>query len=111
MTWAAALLALIKDITVFATIQTVPNHPVVVAKQIATLSEISQGRIGLNIVAGWNKPEYEALGLYLPDDHETRYGYAQDWYNLIKKYGPVKKNLISKATFSKLKELMENRNP
>lgn len=85
MTWTAALLASTKDITVFATIQTVPNHPVVVAKQIATLSEISNGRVGLNIVAGWNKPEYEALGFTLPDDHETRYGYAEDWYNLVKK--------------------------
>jgi hypothetical protein len=45
-----------------------------VAKQLATLDQISGGGVGLNIVAGWNKPEYEALGLNLPDDHETRYG-------------------------------------
>ena len=85
MTWAAALLASTENIVVFATIQTAVNHPAVVAKQIATLSKISTDRVGLNIVAGWNKPEYEALGLTLPDDHETRYGYAQEWYDLIKK--------------------------
>lgn len=84
-TWAAALLASTKNIVIFATIQTAVNHPMVVAKQIATMSKISQNRVGLNIVAGWNKPEYDALGLVLPDDHETRYGYAQEWYDLVKK--------------------------
>lgn len=113
MTWAAALLANTKNITVFATIQTVPNHPVVVAKQIATLSEVSQGRIGLNIVAGWNKPEYEAMGLHLPDDHETRYGYANDWFNLIKqiwtsedKFDFNGKFFKTKGTYGKPKPLV-----
>ena len=36
-------------------------------------------------MAGWNKPEYEALGLTLPDDHETRYGYAQEWFDIVQK--------------------------
>ncbi len=85
MTWAAGLLARTRRIAVFATIHTTANNPVVVAKQIATIDHISRGRAGLNIVAGWNKPEYEALGLTLPDDHETRYGYAQEWFDIIRK--------------------------
>ncbi|MBI1217958.1 MAG: LLM class flavin-dependent oxidoreductase [Rhodobacteraceae bacterium] len=85
MTWAAALLASTKKIAVFATIHTAANNPVVVAKQIATIDQIGAGRAGLNIVAGWNKPEYEALGLTLPDDHETRYGYAQEWFDVVRK--------------------------
>lgn len=85
ITWATALLARTKQITVFATIHTVANHPVVVAKQIATMAQISNDRVGLNIVAGWNKPEYDALGIPLPPDHETRYGYAQEWFNFIKR--------------------------
>lgn len=83
MTWAAGLLAQTHSINVFATIHTAANHPVVVAKQLATIDQISGGRIGLNIVAGWNKPEYEALGLTLPDDHQTRYGYAQEWFDIV----------------------------
>jgi alkanesulfonate monooxygenase SsuD/methylene tetrahydromethanopterin reductase-like flavin-dependent oxidoreductase (luciferase family) len=79
MTWATALLAQTKQITVFATIHVAANHPVVVAKQLATVDEISRGRAGLNIVAGWNKPEYEALGLDLPGEHVRRYRYAQEW--------------------------------
>nr|WP_321303210.1 LLM class flavin-dependent oxidoreductase [Alcaligenes faecalis] len=85
VTWATALLANTRNISVFATVHTVANHPVVIAKQIATMAQMSGNRVGLNIVAGWNKPEYDALGVKLPDDHETRYGYAQEWFDLIKK--------------------------
>nr|WP_083590726.1 LLM class flavin-dependent oxidoreductase [Aurantimonas sp. 22II-16-19i] len=85
VTWAAGLLAHTKKIAVFATIHTAANNPVVTAKQIATIDQIGQGRAGLNVVAGWNKPEYEALGLTLPDDHETRYGYAQEWFDIVRK--------------------------
>jgi hypothetical protein len=85
MTWASALLASTKRISVFATMHTAVNHPVVIAKQIATIDQIGKGRAGLNIVAGWNKPEYEALGQQLPDDHETRYAYAQEWFDVIRK--------------------------
>ncbi|PIE48257.1 MAG: LLM class flavin-dependent oxidoreductase [Gammaproteobacteria bacterium] len=85
ITWATALLASTKDITVFATVHTAANHPLVLAKQIATMAQMSNNRVGLNIVAGWNKPEYEALGHDLPADHETRYEYAQEWFNFVKK--------------------------
>ncbi|KAH8655211.1 luciferase-like protein, subgroup [Xylariales sp. PMI_506] len=84
MTWATGLLAHTKNINVIATMHTTANHPVVVAKQMATVDQISNGRIGLNIVAGWNKPEYEALGLELPAAHEERYAYAQEWFDVIK---------------------------
>lgn len=83
MVWAAGLLASTRRITVIATIHTSCNHPVVTAKQIATIDAIGGGRAGLNIVAGWNKPEYEALGQTLPDDHETRYAYAQEWFDIV----------------------------
>jgi FMNH2-dependent dimethyl sulfone monooxygenase len=85
VTWAAGLLARTRKIAVFATIHTAANNPVVAAKQIATIDQLGQGRAGLNVVAGWNKPEYEALGLVLPDDHETRYAYAQEWFDIVTK--------------------------
>ncbi len=85
VTWAAGLLAITERISVVATMHTAFNHPVVVAKQIATIDQIGAGRAGLNIVAGWNKPEYDAMGLDLPDDHETRYGYAQEWFDIVRR--------------------------
>ncbi len=93
MTWATALLASTERLTVFATIHTAANHPVVVAKQIATADHVGKGRVGLNIVAGWNRPEYEALGLELPDDHETRYGYAQEWFDVVQKLWDQRRDL------------------
>lgn len=105
MTWAAGLLAATKNIAVFATIHTVANHPAVVAKQIATIDQIGHGRAGLNIVAGWNKPEYEALGLTLPDDHETRYDYAQEWFDLVRKLWASKEHFDWNGTYFKAKQI------
>ncbi len=85
VTWATGLVAHTRQLTVFATTHTAANHPVVVAKQIATIDQLGQGRAGLNIVAGWNSPEYEALGLKLPPDHETRYAYAQEWFEIVQR--------------------------
>jgi len=85
VTWAAGLLANTKRINVFATMHTAFNHPVVVAKQMATIDQIGNGRAGLNVVCGWNKPEYEALGANMPDDHITRYRYGQEWIDVVNK--------------------------
>ena len=83
VSWAAGLLASTKNLTVFATVHTAANHPAVVAKQIATLDQIGHGRAGLNVVAGWNRPEYEALGLPIAAGHTERYTYAQEWFDVV----------------------------
>jgi len=83
VTWAAGLAAHSKNIQVFATLHTAFNHPIVVAKQLATLDQLSNGRIGLNVVAGWNKPEYDAFGIDLPSDHSDRYAMAQEWFDYV----------------------------
>ncbi len=85
MTWATGLLAKTENINIFATTHTAFNHPGVAAKQIATVDRMSGGRIGLNVVCGWNKPEYEAFGLDLPQDHESRYRYGQEWFDIVAK--------------------------
>lgn len=85
VTWACGLLANTSRISVFATVHTAFNHPVVVAKQMATIDQFSHGRAGLNIVCGWNRPEYEALGQTLSDSHEVRYGMGQEWFSIVKK--------------------------
>jgi FMNH2-dependent dimethyl sulfone monooxygenase len=84
-TWAAGLLASTRNIAVISTVHTAVNNPVVSAKQIATLDQIGHGRAGLNVVAGWFKPEYEALGLTLPTEHTVRYAYAQEWFDIVTK--------------------------
>lgn len=85
VTWAAGVLAATERITVFSTIHTAFNHPIVVAKQLATLDQIGQGRAGINVVAGWNKPEYDTMGVELPHDHDSRYALAQEWLEVIQR--------------------------
>ena len=82
---AAGLLAETERIFVFATIHTAFTHPLVAAKQMATVDQIGRGRAGLNIVAGWNKPEYDAMGVDLPQDHDDRYAYAQEWWEIVRR--------------------------
>jgi probable F420-dependent oxidoreductase len=39
------------------------RHPAVLAQDLATLDVLSAGRLEIGIGAGWNEPEYEAIGL------------------------------------------------
>ncbi|MBJ3814586.1 LLM class flavin-dependent oxidoreductase [Shimwellia pseudoproteus] len=103
-TWAAALLAATRYISVFSTVHTSFNHPVVVAKQLATMDQIGQGRAGLNVVCGWNRPEYEALGGDLPYDHVSRYAYGQEWFDVIQKLWQEEKPFDWEGHYFKLKE-------
>ncbi|GAA2201030.1 LLM class flavin-dependent oxidoreductase [Sinomonas flava] len=83
--WAAGILASTERINVFSTIHTAFNHPLAVAKAIATLDQIGGGgRAGLNIVAGWNQPEYETMGVDMPQAHDDRYAFAQEWWDVIR---------------------------
>ena len=83
LTWATGLLAHTKRITIFATVHTAFIHPLVAAKQLATADQLGRGRLGLNVVAGWNKPEYDAFGIDLPEKHEDRYALAQEWFEAV----------------------------
>ena len=83
--WAAGLAAHSQRIAIFATVHTAFNHPIVTAKQLATLDQLSHGRLGLNVVAGWNKPEYDAFGVDLPAAHPDRYAMAQEWFDYVQK--------------------------
>jgi probable F420-dependent oxidoreductase len=39
------------------------RHPAVLAQELATLDRLSDGRVIVGIGAGWNEPEYRAIGL------------------------------------------------
>ncbi len=85
MTWAAGLLAATRHISVFATVHTAFTHPVMAAKQFATVDQIAHGRFGVNVVCGWNEPEYRLFGLQLPQEHRDRYAYGQEWLDIVRK--------------------------
>jgi probable F420-dependent oxidoreductase len=39
------------------------RHPAVLGQELATLDVLSEGRVVVGIGAGWNEPEYQALGI------------------------------------------------
>jgi probable F420-dependent oxidoreductase len=39
------------------------RHPAVLAQELATLDLLSEGRLVVGIGAGWNEPEYDAIGM------------------------------------------------
>ena len=39
------------------------RHPAVLAQELATLDVLSEGRLDVAIGAGWNEPEYRAIGM------------------------------------------------
>jgi alkanesulfonate monooxygenase SsuD/methylene tetrahydromethanopterin reductase-like flavin-dependent oxidoreductase (luciferase family) len=60
------------------------NHPIVAAKQSTVIDHISNGRLTLNLVTGWNKPEFEMFGIGLLE-HDERYAAAEEWLQIVKR--------------------------
>ncbi|MFN3258683.1 MAG: LLM class flavin-dependent oxidoreductase [Ilumatobacter sp.] len=83
-TWAAGLAAVTERIGVFATFHVPTVHPVRAAKEIATVDHISGGRLGVNVVAGWNAADFQMFGFEL-DEHDDRYGVADEWMEFLER--------------------------
>ena len=66
--------------------------------------QLSGGHIGLNVVAGWNKPEYDAFGKDLPGDHADRYAMAQSGSTTCKSCGAWIKPLTGRVRSTRAKE-------
>ena len=83
-TWAAGLAEATKRIMVFATSHVPTVHPILAAKQAATIDHISGGRFGLNLVMGWFAAEMEMFG-GKQKEHDDRYRYGGEWVDIVKK--------------------------
>ena len=80
--WAAGLAAATESIRLMTTCHVPTIHPLVAAKQLTTIDHISNGRIGLNIVAGWFRPELEMFGAPMLE-HDRRYDLADEWTKIL----------------------------
>src|SRR5581483_1194257 len=60
--WAAGVAAVTERLMPITTTHLFTIHPVLAAKQAATIDHISGGRYGMNLVMGWNTPEIEMFG-------------------------------------------------
>jgi FMNH2-dependent dimethyl sulfone monooxygenase len=83
-TWAAAIGALTQQITVFTTCHVPLFHPIMAAKHATTIAQITGGRFGLNIVAGWNESEFAMFGIE-QQGHDDRYAVAHEWLTVVER--------------------------
>ena len=67
------------------------RHPAVLAQELATLDQLSDGRLEIGIGAGWNQPEYDSAGLTF-DSSATRIERMGEAVTILKglfKEGPI----------------------
>ena len=108
--WAAGLAMATSYSTILATSHAPTVHPLVVAKQAATIDHISGGRFGLNVVGGWNRSEFEMFGQPLAD-HDARYDYLEEWLGVIEKLWSATEEFDYEGKFLKLKGAMSRPQP
>jgi pyrimidine oxygenase len=84
-TLMAGLAAVTSRIKLFATVATLTIPPAIAARMAATIDSISDGRFGLNIITGWQKPEYSQMGLWPGDAYFVRrYDYVTEYVTILK---------------------------
>ncbi|WP_315832555.1 dimethylsulfone monooxygenase SfnG [Bradyrhizobium prioriisuperbiae] len=78
-----ALLAATKKLKVIAALLPGPWNPTLAAKQIATISQLTEGRVAVNIVSGWFRGEFTAIGEpWL--DHDERYRRSEEFIRALR---------------------------
>lgn len=83
LTHGAALASLTSRIAIFVTLHATIIPPTFAAKALVTIDHASHGRVGLNIVCGWNQEEFDMFGARL--DPERRYDQGWEWYQILLK--------------------------
>lgn len=110
-TWATGVAAATESIQVFATCNIQFMNPVLVAKMMATADHISGGRMGLNVTAGYFKPEYDMFGLEMPE-HDERYVLADEWMDIVEKlWGDEEDQFDYDGKFFNLKAVQSHPKP
>ncbi len=86
-TLMAGLAAVTERIRIFATVATLTIPPAIAARMAATIDSISHGRFGLNLVTGWQKAEYDQMGLWPGEAHFTKR------YDMLSEYAQILRDL------------------
>jgi pyrimidine oxygenase len=84
-TLMAGLAAVTEKMKLYASVATPTLNPAMVARMAVTIDSIAPGRFGVNIVAGWNKSEYEQMGMWPGDEfYDFRYDYASEYVAIMR---------------------------
>lgn len=83
VSFSHALLAATTTLKVIAAILPGPWNPTLAAKQLATIDQLTGGRVAINVVSGWFRGEFTAIGLpWL--DHDERYRRSEEFIRALK---------------------------
>ena len=102
ITWAVGLLGATRRMTVFGTVHAPLFHPLITAKELVTADHVGEGRLGLNLVVGWNEGEFEMFGVK-QREHDLRYEFAQEWLDVVKQAWSVEDDFDFEGKFLQLK--------
>jgi pyrimidine oxygenase len=84
-TLMAGLAAVTTKIKLFATAASLVMPPAIVARMTSTIDSISNGRFGVNLITGWQRPEYSQMGLWPGDAFfATRYNYLSEYIQVMR---------------------------
>src|SRR3982751_2912948 len=87
-TLMAGLAAVSSRIKLYATVPTLAIPPAIAARMAVTIDSISGGRFGLNVITGWQRPEYAQMGLWPGDEYfAQRYDYASEYVQVMQGLG------------------------
>lgn len=81
---SAGLAEATSRIGIWTTVHTMIFHPAIVAKMMATMDQISGGRMGINLVSGSNPYDQGQMGLWRDLDHTERYALAEEWIGVAR---------------------------
>jgi pyrimidine oxygenase len=84
-TLMASLAAVTQRIELFASVSVLTMPPALCARMCMTIDEVSGGRFGLNIVSGWQRAEFDQMGLWPGEDHyKRRYEYCAEYVDILR---------------------------
>ena len=83
-TLMAGLAAVTSRIQLFATCAVLTMPPAFAARMAVTIDSISHGRSGINIISGWQRREYEQMGIWSGAEHyKRRYQYCAEYVTVM----------------------------
>jgi dimethylsulfone monooxygenase len=110
ITWAVGLLGATARMTVFGTVHAPLFHPLIAAKELVTADHVGEGRLGLNLVVGWNEGEFEMFGVK-QREHDVRYEFAQEWLDVVKQAWDNSREFDFDGQFLKLRRVRASPKP
>ena len=79
---AAALAAVTERLELMVAVRPAYHLPALLAKQAASIDNISGGRLSLNVVSSWWAEEAKQYGVTF-DQHDNRYARTEEWLQVV----------------------------